>query len=51
MEEYTVYWYPLKEHSSPYTDGYIGITNDIHRRHNEHMRNSNNSSSQKLNAL
>ena len=37
--QYVVYWYRLPEHSNPYSEGYIGITNDIDRRCKEHMRN------------
>lgn len=35
---YTVYWYKLPEHTNPFTEGYIGITNDMQRRNNEHLR-------------
>lgn len=38
-QQYFVYWYRLEEHTNPFTDGYIGITNDIDRRNNEHRRN------------
>lgn len=38
--QYAVYWYRLPEHSNPYSEGYIGITNDTSRRCKEHMRNS-----------
>jgi predicted GIY-YIG superfamily endonuclease len=51
MEEYTVYWYHLKEHSNPHSDGYVGITNNLERRHNEHIRNSNNLTTHFYNAL
>lgn len=37
-EKYVVYWYRLPEHSNPYCQGYIGITNNFNRRHKEHMR-------------
>lgn len=38
MEEnkYYLYWYRLDTHTDPYTEGYIGITNDLNRRHKEH---------------
>ena len=39
--KYFVYWYHLKTHKDVWTEGYIGVTNDLVRRHNEHMRNSN----------
>ena len=41
MDNHTVYWYHLKTHTDPFTEGYVGVTNDIQRRHKEHMRNSN----------
>ena len=42
MDEYTVYWYKLKTHTNPFTEGYIGITNNIERRDKEHRRNKKN---------
>ena len=41
MENYTVYWYKRKTHTNPYTEGYIGITNNMERRNKEHLRNKN----------
>ena len=41
MNNHTVYWYHLPTHNDPYTEGYVGVTNDMERRHLEHMRNSN----------
>lgn len=38
--EYVVYWYKRPNFNNPYTEGYVGITNDIHRRNNEHRRNT-----------
>ena len=38
--EYTVYWYKLPHHTNPYIEGYIGITNNMQRRNNEHLRNT-----------
>lgn len=35
---YTVYWYRRPVHTDPYTEGYIGITNDMERRNLEHLR-------------
>lgn len=40
MNNYIVYWYKTKEQTNPYTEGYIGITNNIERRDKEHRRNS-----------
>ena len=37
MTTHTVYWYKLKYHCNPFTQGYIGITNDFTRRNNEHF--------------
>ena len=37
-EQYYVYWYRTPEHTNPYREGYIGITNDILRRDKEHRR-------------
>ena len=36
MNTYYLYRYRLPEHTDPYTEGYIGITNDLDRRHKEH---------------
>lgn len=41
MNNHTLYWYHLKTQTDPYLEGYIGVTNDMSRRHLEHMRNSN----------
>lgn len=41
MNNYCVYWYHFEEHSNPYKEGYIGITNDINRRKKEHTTNIN----------
>lgn len=38
-QQYFVYWYRLEGHTNPFTDGYIGITNDVDRRDKEHRRN------------
>lgn len=35
--KYYIYWYKLKEHSDPYTEGYIGITKNIVNRHKAHL--------------
>lgn len=40
MTDYYVYWYKLTGYSNPHCQGYIGITNDIDRRHKEHCRNA-----------
>ena len=40
MEHY-LYWYRLPEHTDPYTQGYIGITNNIERRKQQHKYCSN----------
>ncbi len=39
--EYYLYWYKLPEHTDPYKEGYIGITNDITRRKQQHKYCSN----------
>jgi len=36
MNTYYIYWYKLKEHIDPYTQGYIGFTNNLDRRNKEH---------------
>lgn len=41
MIKYSVYWYKLKEHTDKYSQGYIGITNDLQRRHKEHRYSAN----------
>lgn len=33
---YYLYWYHLDTHTDPFSEGYIGITNDLSRRHKEH---------------
>lgn len=40
-EKCYVYWYRLPEHSDPYSEGYIGITNNIERRKQQHKYCSN----------
>jgi predicted GIY-YIG superfamily endonuclease len=41
MIKYSVYWYKLTEHTDKYSQGYIGITNDLKRRHKEHKYSAN----------
>ena len=41
MNDHVVYWYHLKEHNNPYTEGYIGVTKNLAKRHYEHFRESN----------
>jgi hypothetical protein len=37
--KYHVYWYYLEgTHTDPYSEGYIGVTNNLERRHLEHIR-------------
>lgn len=39
--KYNVYWYYLQNtHTDPYSEGYIGVTNNLERRHIEHVRHS-----------
>ncbi|WP_081870432.1 GIY-YIG nuclease family protein [Pseudorhizobium pelagicum] len=38
MNRYYVYWYRLIEFNNPHCEGYIGITNNMERRHKEHCR-------------
>lgn len=38
MKNYCVYWYKRPTFTDPYTEGYIGITNNIIRRNLEHSR-------------
>jgi len=40
MTTHTVYWFKLRYHCNPFTQGYIGITNNISRRSNEHFNNA-----------
>ena len=40
METAIVYWYRLKSHVDPFTEGYIGVTTNPHKRHIEHIRNA-----------
>ena len=40
--EYIIYWYHLEQHTNPYTEGYIGVTNNEQRRHLEHCRYADN---------
>lgn len=40
IQNYTVYWYRRPNYTNPYTEGYIGITNDMQRRNLEHLRNT-----------
>lgn len=35
--KYYVYWYHLKDHTNPKTQGYIGITKHLTKRHRTHM--------------
>ncbi len=42
MEINYVYWYKLPNHKDINKDGYVGVTNNLNRRHLEHMGNSNN---------
>lgn len=37
--KYSLYWYKLPTHTDPFTEGYIGITNNMERRNLEHRRN------------
>ena len=48
MTTYYVYWYRLPEHNYPYTQGYIGITNDLKRRHQQHTYSANQDNKYKL---
>lgn len=41
MNNHFVYWYHLKEHTNPYTQGYIGVTKNLAKRHYEHFRPNN----------
>lgn len=41
MNNHFVYWYHLKEHTDPYTQGYIGVTKNPAKRHYEHFRPNN----------
>jgi predicted GIY-YIG superfamily endonuclease len=36
MQNYNVYWIHTKQHSDPYKEGYIGVTNNIKNRINAH---------------
>lgn len=42
MEKYFVYWYKRTDFTNPYTEGYIGITNNTKRRDLEHRRGTKN---------
>lgn len=43
--KYIIYWYHLTGvHTDPYTEGYIGVTNNEQRRHKEHILNSKDAS-------
>ena len=37
MEQQYLYWYHLDTHTNPLTEGYIGITSNIAKRHSSHM--------------
>ena len=36
MSDYSLYWIHLPDHKDPYTEGYIGITQDMPRREKDH---------------
>ena len=38
MSNYNIYWYRRTNHTDPYKQGYIGITNNVNRRDKEHKR-------------
>lgn len=40
MTEYVVYWYKLKYHCNPFTQGYIGITKNLKNRNNAHLQSA-----------
>lgn len=41
MDIYSVYWVRKPEHNDPYNEGYIGISNNVDRRIQEHKRVTN----------
>lgn len=41
MNNHFVYWYHLKEHTDLYSQGYIGVTKNLAKRHYEHFRPNN----------
>lgn len=47
---YYLYWYHLDTDTNPYIEGYIGITNDLNRRHKEHKYSSNKQNSTYINS-
>lgn len=50
-EKYIVYWYKLKGHNNPNTEGYIGVTNNMYRRNLEHIRTSKKKKTHFYNAI
>lgn len=38
MENHIVYWYRLATHTDPYTEGYVGVTNQPQIRHRSHVK-------------
>ena len=41
MSDLHLYWIRLEEHTDPHTEGYVGISNDISRRSDDHQRTTN----------